>query len=80
MLILLDMSRHIDIRHDWSLSSHIQICLDTSKHYVYSCMHCLHSSRQCLDTIMIELENGLERKKIIYISNNESERYVSVHN
>ena len=71
------MSRHmltlprqyLDIAH-LGITRH---CLDIST-------HCLHTSIHCLDDmIMIAIENGLERKEIIYILHNGLERYVSIH-
>ena len=56
----------------------IETCLDTSRHYVDISTHCLHTSWHCLDTLMISLENSLERKKIIWFLYNGLERYVSI--
>ena len=49
------------------MSRHIETCLDTLRHCVDTSTHCVHTSRHCLDTFMIALENGLDRKKIMYI-------------
>ena len=70
-----DMSRHLVIlyRHIETLSRHIETCLDTSA-------YCLHTSRQYLETLIIALENSLERKKIMCNSYNGLERYVSICN
>ena len=68
-----DISRYID------MSSH---CLDTSRHCLDMQTHLDMSKHiiNCLDTLMIALENGLERKKIIYFLYNGLERYLSVCN
>ena len=50
----------------------METCLDTST-------HCQYTSRHCHETpLMITLENDLERRKMIYNSYNDLERYVSV--
>ena len=55
----------------WTLSRYIEACVDTST-------HCLHTSKQCFETLMIAKENGLERKKMMYNSYDDPESYVSV--
>ena len=61
------------------MSSHcvntLRHCLDMTRHYldIKTCLdtfiHYLHTSRHCLETLMIGLENCLERKKMLYIIN-----------
>ena len=43
--------------------------LDTETHLdnVEALLDSLHTSRYCIDTLMIAVENGIERKEIIYL-------------
>ena len=65
-----DMFRHcLDMQKHLNMPRHINIGK--------TCRYCLHSSTHCLDTLIILLENGLERKKMD-VSCNGLERYFSV--
>ena len=77
---ILTLSRQIKTLHgdDQVLSRHTETCLATLRHFRSTSKHDIQTSRYCLDILMMALENGLERKKIVL--HNSLERYVSVYN
>ena len=78
----LEIFRHIDIfshyvdisRYLLTLSTHIYTL---SRHtFLDTFTHCLHTSRYCPETLMIALDNGLERRKMIKSLYHGLESYV----